>query len=73
MRRFYEFERIRVGRMRHPAKALSSLGSLNSQKEMSMSFTLPELPYAYDALQPYMSKETLEYQIGRASCRERVL
>ena len=26
-----------------------------------MSFTLPELPYAYEALQPYMSKETLEY------------
>jgi Fe-Mn family superoxide dismutase len=30
-------------------------------KETTMSFTLPELPYAYDALQPYMSKETLEY------------
>ena len=26
-----------------------------------MSFTLPELPYAYDALQPFMSRETLEY------------
>ncbi|WP_395665784.1 superoxide dismutase [Methylocella sp.] len=26
-----------------------------------MSFTLPPLPYAYEALQPYMSKETLEY------------
>jgi Fe-Mn family superoxide dismutase len=26
-----------------------------------MSFKLPELPYAYDALQPYMSKETLEF------------
>lgn len=26
-----------------------------------MSFTLPDLPYAYDALQPYFSKETLEY------------
>ena len=26
-----------------------------------MSFTLDALPYAYDALQPYMSKETLEY------------
>jgi Fe-Mn family superoxide dismutase len=26
-----------------------------------MSFTLPPLPYAHDALQPYMSKETLEY------------
>jgi Fe-Mn family superoxide dismutase len=26
-----------------------------------MSFTLPELPYAHDALQPFMSKETLEF------------
>ena len=26
-----------------------------------MSFHLPELPYAYDALAPYMSRETLEY------------
>lgn len=26
-----------------------------------MSFTLPDLPYAYDALQPYMSAETLEF------------
>ncbi|MFP4097200.1 MAG: superoxide dismutase [Alphaproteobacteria bacterium] len=26
-----------------------------------MSLTLPELPYAYDALDPYMSAETLEY------------
>ena len=26
-----------------------------------MSFTLPKLPYAYDALGPHMSKETLEF------------
>ena len=26
-----------------------------------MAFELPDLPYAYDALQPYMSKETLEF------------
>lgn len=26
-----------------------------------MSFSLPELPYAYDALAPYMSAETLEF------------
>jgi len=26
-----------------------------------MAFTLPPLPYAYDALAPYMSKETLEF------------
>ena len=26
-----------------------------------MAFTLPPLPYAYDALAPFMSKETLEF------------
>ena len=26
-----------------------------------MAFTLPELPYSHDALQPFMSKETLEF------------
>ncbi len=26
-----------------------------------MSFSLPDLPYPYDALAPYMSRETLEY------------
>src|SRR3569623_2130962 len=27
-----------------------------------MTFTLQDLPYAHDALQPYMSKEPLEYR-----------
>ena len=26
-----------------------------------MAFKLPDLPYAYDALAPHMSRETLEY------------
>ena len=26
-----------------------------------MAFTLPDLPYSYDALTPHMSRETLEY------------
>ena len=26
-----------------------------------MPFSLPELPYSYDALAPYMSRETLEF------------
>lgn len=30
-----------------------------------MTFTLPELPYALDALQPHISKETLEYHYGK--------
>jgi len=32
-----------------------------SIEEDPMPFTLPELPYAHDALAPYMSRETLEY------------
>jgi Fe-Mn family superoxide dismutase len=30
-----------------------------------MTFTLPELPYAMDALEPHISKETLEYHYGK--------
>ena len=30
-----------------------------------MPFTLPELPYALDALAPQISKETLEYHYGK--------
>src|ERR1044071_916599 len=30
-------------------------------KESIMAFTLPDLPYAHDALAPFMSKETLEF------------
>lgn len=30
-----------------------------------MAFTLPELPYALDALEPHISKETLEYHYGK--------
>ena len=30
-----------------------------------MSFTLPALPYAMDALEPNISKETLEYHYGK--------
>ena len=26
-----------------------------------MAFSLPDLPYPYDALAPYMSRETLEF------------
>lgn len=30
-----------------------------------MSFTLPELPYSKEALEPHMSRETLEYHYGK--------
>ncbi len=32
---------------------------------MAFAFTLPDLPYAYDALAPHMSAETLEYHHDR--------
>src|SRR5262249_60931160 len=31
------------------------------QRSTAVTFKLPELPYAYDALSPHMSKETLEF------------
>ncbi len=33
--------------------------------ENTMSFQLPNLPYEMDALEPYISKETLEYHYGK--------
>lgn len=30
-----------------------------------MAFTLPELPYARDALEPHMSRETLDFHYGK--------
>ena len=30
-----------------------------------MSFTLPELPYAHDALEPYVDKATMEIHHGK--------
>jgi len=32
-----------------------------ARRRRSMPFSLPELPYSYDALAPYMSRETLEF------------
>jgi Fe-Mn family superoxide dismutase len=36
-----------------------------SQSTANTKHILPELPYAMDALQPYISKETLEYHYGK--------
>src|SRR6476469_2288148 len=33
----------------------------NSGRRVTMALELPALPYSYDALNPFMSKETLEY------------
>jgi Fe-Mn family superoxide dismutase len=36
-----------------------------TQGEIHMSFQLPELPYAMNALEPYISRETLEYHYSK--------
>lgn len=36
-----------------------------TKEETTMSFTLMKLPYAMNALEPYISKETLEYHYGK--------
>ena len=38
---------------------------IDSIKEYAMPFELPKLPYALDALEPHISKETLEYHYGK--------
>jgi hypothetical protein len=55
-----------VGRIHHSPAQLVKLGrrAATNIEENAMSFSLPELPYAHDALAPYMSRETLEYQAG---------
>ena len=35
------------------------------QRSAKMPFKLPELPYALNALEPYISQETLEYHYGK--------
>jgi Fe-Mn family superoxide dismutase len=39
----------------------ADLDHVATARSKPVAFTLPPLPYAYDALQPYMSKETLEF------------
>src|SRR5436189_2540297 len=36
-----------------------------SEAHTKAKYELPKLPYAMDALQPYISKETLEYHHGK--------
>ena len=38
---------------------------MNFQTDTEMIYTLPPLPYASDALEPRMSRETIEYHYGR--------
>ena len=36
-------------------------------KPTGMPFELPKLPYAADALAPYISKQTIDFHYGKAS------
>jgi Fe-Mn family superoxide dismutase len=50
--------------MEPPSQAMAltaQSGSIETEKETAMEHTLPPLPYAHDALEPHMSRETLEY------------
>jgi len=47
--------------MQLPQEAFASPSGQNFDEESQMAFTLPDLPYPYEALQPYLSKETLEF------------
>src|SRR4029450_5236468 len=51
----------RLACTRYQEKPPASSRPFDHLRSDPMSFTLPELPYKYDALAPYMSRETLEY------------
>src|SRR3569623_3672308 len=61
--------------MKHPASSRQIPSALqlafckktitNNSKGATMEHTLPPLPYAMDALQPHISKETLEFHYGK--------
>src|SRR5436309_3797273 len=54
----------RVRGLRLSSSHLEPLGEASEAtraRKKPMSFSLPDLPYAYDALAPYMSRETLEF------------
>ena len=41
-------------------RALADTSNLGMKEEGSMPFTLPDLPYAFDALEPYIDKMTMQ-------------
>src|SRR3546814_15042659 len=43
----------------------SDVCSSDLKRNKDMALTLPELPYARDALAPHMSAETLDYHYGK--------
>jgi Fe-Mn family superoxide dismutase len=44
----------------HTDRGLSASFRTQTQEQRTMAFTLPELPYAYDALEPHIDKRTME-------------
>jgi Fe-Mn family superoxide dismutase len=49
-----------------PGAAFAAIFSNNAEQAVAtMTFHLPELPFAMDALAPYMSAETLEFHHGK--------
>src|SRR6516165_5769023 len=51
----------RLARTRYNRPPPASSRPFDHLRSKPMSFTLPDLPYKYDALAPYMSRGTLEY------------
>ena len=48
-----------------PPSQYVQLALETSKRNKDMALTLPELPYARDALAPHMSAETLDYHYGK--------
>ena len=42
-----------------------SYGLVHNVEETTMAFTIPDLPYAHDALEPHVDKKTMEVHHGQ--------
>jgi Fe-Mn family superoxide dismutase len=56
---------LHAGRAGASCVARAAAAPIPPQEDTKMEHTLPSLPYAIDALQPHISKETLEFHHGK--------
>ncbi len=54
-----------IAAVRRATDDLIGRSRTSQKKETSMKYELPPLPYAYDALEPHMSEETLKYHYDK--------
>ena len=64
-RKFLRASVAAVGMIASAPVAAHASQTINNPNEADMTFTLPDLPYAKDALEPYISAQTFDFHHGK--------